>query len=221
MTWDTITFDCYGTLVDWEAGISGAFIDAAGEDGVELTAEGVIAAYHETEPQVQTGVYRPYRDVLQETAMRVADIFGWALAPERAGFLSDTLPDWPVFEDTRSALGRLKHRFRLAILSNIEDDLLAATIERIGVDFDWTVTAEQVRSYKPSPGHFRKALERLQGRREPWLHVARSYFHDIRPASELGVSTVWVNRKQEAQPNGPAPTHVVRDLRELADWLGA
>lgn len=221
MNWDTITFDCYGTLVDWEAGITGSFIDAAAADGVSLDADEVITAYHRVERRVQAGAYRRYHDILCETALRVAERLGWPLTPRRADFLAETLPDWPVFDDTRPALERLKSRYRLAILSNIDDDLLAATIERIGVEFDWTVTAQGTRSYKPAHGHFREALRLLGGARERWLHAAQSYFHDIRPARELDVSAVWVNRKDEVQPEGPAPLHVVRDLAELADWLSA
>lgn len=220
MGWDTITFDCYGTLVDWERGISGAFLEAAGADGVDLAPGEVIAAYHRIEPLVQADAYRRYREVLRETALSVAEELNWRLTPTRADFLADTLADWPLFEDTRPALRRLKSRFSLAILSNVDDDLLWRTLERIGVEFDWVVTAEQTRSYKPAHEHFREALRRLRGGRERWLHAAQSYFHDIRPAGELGVAAVWVNRKQEIQPEGPAPLLVVRDLAELADLLG-
>ena len=221
MDWDTITFDCYGTLVDWETGIVEAFAGAAKADGIGVSAGAVLAAYHEVEPRIQRGTYRRYREVLRDTALEIAQRFDWSLPPERAEFLADSLPDWPVFDDTRPALERLKARYKLAILSNIDEDLLAGTLERVGVEFDWTLTAEQTRSYKPAHGHFREALSRLGSDSDRWLHVAQSYFHDIRPARDLGVSAVWVNRKDEARPGGPAPVHVVRDLQGLADWLGA
>jgi 2-haloalkanoic acid dehalogenase type II len=203
-SWSVVTFDCYGTLVDWETGLSKAFRAEAERDGFRLPRDEVIAVYHEVEPEVQTEAYRPR--------------FGWVLAPERAGFLSESLPDWPVFPDTRPALERLKTRFDLAILSNIDDDLLKATIERIGVSFDWTVTAQQVRSYKPAHDHFHRALERVGGDRKRLLHAAQSSFHDVRPALELGIDAVWVNRKGE-EVDGPGPLHSVRDLAELAEWL--
>lgn len=217
-SWEVVSFDCYGTLVDWEEGIAGAFATEAERDGRALSRERIVAAYHEVEPQVQAEIYRPYRDVLAETALRVADRLEWPLAPDRAGFLADSLPDWPVFADTRPALERLQTRFGIAILSNIDDDLLAATIARIGVPFDWTVTAQQVSSYKPAEGHFREALRRVKDERWRLLHAAQSYVHDVRPAVDLDIDIVWVNRKAE-RADGPRPLHTVANLTELADWL--
>jgi len=216
--WQVVTFDCYGTLVDWETGITQAFAAEAHRDGLSLGRGEVIAAYHAVEPEVQSARYRPYREVLAETAVRVAHRLDWDLPAERAGFLAASLPDWPVFEDTRSALERLSMRFAIAVLSNIDDDLLAATIDRIGVGFDWTVTAQQVRSYKPALDHFQEAMRRAGGGRR-LLHAAQSYYHDIRPALDLGLDAVWVNRKRE-QAGGPEPLRVVTNLHELADWLG-
>jgi 2-haloacid dehalogenase len=221
MHWDTLSFDCYGTLVDWVAGITMAFAEAAARDGIELAPADVIASYNELEPEVQADTYRPYRDVLGETALWVATGLGWPLAPERAGFLAESLPGWPVFADTHPALERLKSRYKLVILSNIDDDLLLATIGRIGVEFDWTVTAEQLRSYKPGHAHFLEALERLDGDRGRLLHVAQSKFHDIRPCGELGIDSVWVNRQDEVLDEELEPLHVVKDLAELVEWLEA
>lgn len=218
MPWSVVSFDCYGTLVDWETGLAEAFRAEAERDGVQLHRDEVMSVYHEVEPEVQAQVYRRYRDVLADTAGRVAARFGWALPRERAGFLAESLPDWPVFPDARPALQRLRTRFDIAILSNIDDDLLAATIERIGVAFDWTVTAQQVRSYKPEHDHFHRAIERVDGDRRRLLHAAQSYFHDIRPALELGLDAIWVNRKGE-EVDGARPLHELRDLLELADWL--
>jgi 2-haloalkanoic acid dehalogenase type II len=219
--WHTLSFDCYGTLVDWVTGITTAFGEAAARDGIELAAADVIAAYHEVEPQVQADTYRPYRDVLAETALAVASRFGWTLEPENAGFLARSLPDWPVFADTRSALERLKLRYRLAILSNVDDDLLEATIRRIGVEFDWTVTAQQVRSYKPGHAHFLEALRYVEQDRGQLLHVAQSKFHDVRPCGELGIDCVWVNRQGERLDEGLEPSCVVKDLAELVESLEA
>ena len=220
MNWDTLTLDCYGTLVDWETGITRAFASAAAKDGVELEPAAIMAAYHEIEPRVQGVEYRRYREVLAETALGVAERLDWQLSTARAGFLADSLPDWPIFADTRAALQRLKPCLQLAILSNVDDDLLAATMQRIAVDFDWTVTAEQTRSYKPNHAHFQQTLDRMNDGGSRWLHAAQSYYHDIRPAGELGIPAVWVNRKNEERPPGPPPLQVVKNLGELADWLG-
>lgn len=221
VAWDTISFDCYGTLVDWESGIAAAFRVAARQEGVDLDPAAVVSAYHDVEPELQVGSYRPYRAVLGEAAVRVATRLGWSLDHVRADFLAASLPDWPVFDDTRPALERLKARYRLAILSNIDDDLLRGTLERVGVEFDWVVTAQQVKSYKPAPAHFREALRRVGGDHDRLLHVAQSYFHDVRPAAGLRIANVWVNRKDEAKPDGPRPLRVVSNLLEVADWLRA
>jgi 2-haloacid dehalogenase len=215
-----LSFDCYGTLVDWETGITRAFQEEAARVGLDLPRTDVISAYHELEPRVQANRYRPYRDVLRETAVRVAGRLGWTLPAARASFLAESLPDWPVFTDTRPALERLQSRFELAILSNIDDDLLRATVERIGVDFAWMVTAQQMRSYKPAHAHFSEAIRRVGGKKERLLHVAQSRFHDVRPALELDLAVIWVNRQAEEADEGLRPRYVVSDLAELADWLG-
>ncbi len=219
MKWDTISFDCYGTLVDWESGIADVFCDAAATSGVTLDRNAILTAYHEIEPKVQAGSYRLYKEVLSETALRVAEWLGWPLTHSGASFLAESLPDWPVFEDARPALERLKSRFDIAILSNIDDDLLQATLARIAVEFDWTVTAQNTRSYKPAHPHFREAIRRVGGDRGRLLHAAQSYYHDIAPATGLGLSAIWINRKGEDQPAGRSPLHTVRNLAALADWL--
>lgn len=218
--WDTISFDCYGTLVDWESGIADAFIEAAARDGVGLESpREILDLYREIEAQVEAGPFQPYREVLAETERRIAARLDWELDSGTAGFLPRSLPDWPVFADTREALERLKSRFRIAILSNVDDDLLAATIRRIGIDFDFTVTAQQLRSYKPAPGHFHEALHRVAGDRGRLLHAAQSYFHDVIPAAQLGISVVWINRDAAHLPDGPKPLEIFDDLASFADWL--
>ena len=215
---DIITFDCYGTLIDWEGGITDAFKAAALSDGVTLDRETVLAAYAELEPGVEAEAYRSYREVLAETARRVAARLGWTLASDRASFLPDSLPSWQPFPDTNAALERLAAAgFRLGILSNVDDDLLAGTRLHFTVPFELIITAQQVGSYKPAPGHFLTARERIGEAR--WLHAAQSYFHDIVPARTLGITCAWINRKAEA-PSGPErPDHEFRTLAELADWL--
>lgn len=217
---DIITFDCYGTLVDWETGIISAFQSEAAKDGVELNGDQIIAAYSAEEPAVESGPYRKYREVLGETARRVAAGLGWQLSTDRAGFLAASLPLWKPFQDTKPALERLASHFKLGILSNIDDDLLAATRRHFSVDFDLVVTAQQVKSYKPGLAHFEEAMARADGKR--LLHAAQSYFYDVVPASKLGIPVVWVNRKgSSVEAGGPLPTHEVRDLSDLANLMGA
>jgi len=224
--YDVITFDCYGTLVDWEEGISSAFVREAAEDGIVLDRARVLAAYHELEPEIEASGYRPYREVLAATAVRVAQRLGWPLAVDRARFLPESLARWKPFPDTNPALERLvRAGYRLGILSNVDDDLLAATRRHLGVLFDVVITAQQVRSYKPAHGHFEEARRRIggvQGRASEvrWLHAAQSFFHDVVPARELGIPVAWINRKRESASGGIAPDLEFRDLTGLADALG-
>ena len=216
--YEWITFDCYGTLVDWEGGIAGAFLEAASEDGVRLEREDVLIAHAAIEPQVQAEHYRSYRSVLGQTARLMADRLGWRLSPDRSSLLADSLPEWNVFEDTNAALEQLVAAgYRLGILSNVDDALLDGTRRQLRVPFDLLVTAEQVRSYKPSHGHFLAARERIGG--APWLHAAQSWFHDIEPAHALGIPSAWVNRKLEPRRGDAQPDLEVRDMRELASEL--
>jgi 2-haloalkanoic acid dehalogenase type II len=211
---DVITFDCYGTLIDWESGIVGAFQSEA--SGHSLNARDIVDAYMTEEPAVESGDYKPYRTVLRETALRVAGRLGWPLSADRPGFLAESLPHWQPFPDTNRALERLAERYQLGILSNIDDDLLAATLRHFPVRFDPVITAVQVKSYKPGHAHFREALVRTRGKR--LLHAAQSYFHDVIPANQLGIPVIWVNRRGEPLPeDGPKPTSIVRDLASLAN----
>ena len=215
---DVLTFDCYGTLIDWERGIADAFATAAAGDGLTLDRAAVLRVYHEIEPRVQAGGYRRYRDVLALTARAVADHLGWMLAPGREAFLPESLPAWPPFSDTTDALRRLQQAgYGLAILSNVDDDLLAGTRPHLGVELDFVVTAQQVGSYKPAPGHFTAARARIAG--APWLHVAQSYFHDVQPARALGIPVAWINRKGERPLDGRGADHEFRTLAEAAAHL--
>jgi 2-haloacid dehalogenase/putative hydrolase of the HAD superfamily len=215
--YDVITFDCYGTLIDWESGIANAFIATAVMDGVTLTREAVLRAYAETEHRVQAQAYRPYRDILRDTAVQVAATVGWPLMAERADFLADSLPSWQPFPDTNAALERLATVSRLGILSNIDDDLLAATRKHFTVGFDIIVTAQQVRSYKPGHAHFQTARELIGS--ASWLHAAESNFHDIVPTNTLGIDNAWINRQRQQELQGGTPKYKFDDLAGLAEAM--
>jgi HAD superfamily hydrolase (TIGR01493 family) len=149
----------------------------------------------------------------------MADRLDWKLTPARANFLPNSLPQWQPFPDTNSALTRLASKFRLGLLSNIDNDLIAETCRYFPVKFDLIITAEEVRSYKPAPGHFRAGLARTPKNR--WLHAAQSYYHDVTAARALDIPVVWVNRKDEAiEPGNVEPDDEVRDLAGLAELLG-
>jgi 2-haloalkanoic acid dehalogenase type II len=215
---DVITFDCYGTLIDWESGIAEAFLRAAAAEGVRLDRGDVLRAYEQIEPVVEHEHFRLYRDVLTETATRVANSLGWPLAYERATFLVTSLTTWAPFPDTNAALELLSTAgYRLGILSNVDKDLLAGTRKHFTVDFDLVITAEEVQSYKPAAGHFVTARERIGDAR--WLHAAQSNFHDIVPCNALGIPNAWVNRRHDSPLPGGVPTYEVRDMAGLAQLL--
>jgi 2-haloalkanoic acid dehalogenase type II len=215
---DVVTFDCYGTLVDWVTGIREAFAAAARRAGAAVDPGAVLGAYAEVEPAVQAEGYRSYRAVLEETARRVAARLGLALREAEAGFLAASLPGWRPFPDTNPALERLvRAGYALGILSNIDDDLLAATRRHLTVPFELVVTAQQVRAYKPARPHFTTARAAVGGRR--WLHAAQSYFHDVVPARELGIPHAWINRTAARPTDGGRADREFRTLAELADWL--
>ena len=215
--YDVITFDCYGTLIDWDGGIAAAFMRTIAETGGRVDAGQVFEAYEPIEAEVEAEGYRGYREVLTESTRRVAARLGWALPEARAGFLAESLPFWIPFPDTNPVLERLfKAGYQLGILSNVDDDLLAGTRKHFTVPFDPIVTAQQVRSYKPADGHFVAARERIGDRR--WLHAAQSHFHDVTPARRHRVPTAWINRKRLVRGE-PRPDRELFTLTELADWL--
>ncbi len=216
--YDIVTFDCYGTLIDWEEGISSALLAAARREGKPLDRDAALRAYSEIEPQVESEPYRSYRDVLAETASRVAARLGWDLPASRASFLADSLPGWKPFPDTNPALARLvKAGYRLGILSNTDDDLLAATRESLTAPFSLVLTAQQLRSYKPGYRHFEAARAQLGEAR--WLHAAQSYFHDVVPAHSLCIPVAWINRKRDTPSGTARPDFEFGSLTELADAL--
>ncbi|MDX1501232.1 MAG: haloacid dehalogenase type II [Thermoanaerobaculia bacterium] len=221
-----VSFDCYGTLVDWETGILDALTPMLERRGRPVTAAELLGLYARLESEVEAGPYLPYREVLR----RVVTGFGRALdfvpTPEEVEALPESLASWPVFPDTVAALRRLAGRYRLAILSNVDDDLFAATAASLEVPFDAVVTAGLVGSYKPDERNFHALLSRLALPRERVLHAAQSLFHDHVPAQRLGFTTAWVNRPSRAPGGGATPPAHVRpdvtvpSLAALADLLG-
>ena len=193
------TFDCYGTLVDWNAGIA------------SVTGNDMLARYHELEPQVQAeDPSLSYRDVLRKVSAR--------LGLNDTGALARSLPEWPVFPEVREALeGARRRGWKLAILSNTDRDFIDASMTSIGVPFEFAIVASEIGSYKPAPGHWRTFERRV--RRLPDVHVGASHFHDVVPAKTLGIATVWINRLGERFE--PPPTREQPDLAGLAETLDA
>jgi 2-haloalkanoic acid dehalogenase type II len=203
-----LTFDCYGTLIDWEAGLLAAFAPVLAAHGVEADPEDLLARYARHEASAEAGPYRRYRDVLASGLDGVGSELAFEpSADERAAF-GGSVVDWPAFPDSAAALARLTTRFRLGVLTNCDDDLFAASNAKLGVTFDWIVTAEQVGSYKPAEANFQALFERLAAdgvARDRILHVAQSLFHDHAPAKRLGMTTVWIDRRHDRPGSGATP----------------
>ncbi len=208
------TFDCYGTLIDWNTGI-GTVLERL--YGVEQAPE-LLRRYHELEPQVQAEAYRSYAEVLSLTLERLANEIGYGVPEGESGVLAQSLPEWPTYPEVPQALAELRRRgWSLAILSNTDRELIAASQRTLGVPIDLAVVAEDIRSYKPAPLHWEYFFELTTAARDRHVHVAASLFHDIAPAQELGLKTVWINR--EGEEAHPEPDRELPDLAGLPDVL--
>jgi 2-haloacid dehalogenase len=219
---EILTFDCYGTLIDWETGILSALHRILAAHGNKIDDATILKLYGDFEQRSEQGAFRPYREVLESVVRQFGEEFRFTPSPEEVRSLPDSLPAWKPWPDTVSALRQLKTRFRLAIFSNVDDDLFAATRPQLGVDFDEVITAQQAQAYKPSLKLFELALSRIQTPAHRVLHVAQSVYHDVVPAQSLGIATVWVNRPS-ARPGVGAvkaaeakPDLTVSSLGELA-----
>jgi len=218
-----LTFDCYGTLIDWEAGIFSALRPILSAHGKTTSDASLLELYAELEAQAEQGDFQPYREVLQSVVRGIGARLGFKPTPAEIRSLSDSVPAWPTFSDTVLALRALSSRYRLAIISNIDDDLFTATLPKLGVSFAQVVTAQQARAYKPSLSIFELAGARLGTDRAQWLHVGQSIYHDVIPAQSMGLATVWVNRPSPRAGIGAVkaaagkPDLEVPNLRTLAD----
>lgn len=217
----SLSFDCYGTLIDWIAGIRGVFATLAATTGARLIDERqFFDAYLEAEAQAEAGPYLPYREVLTAVQRALADRFQIALPPDQANLLARSQAGWKPFPDTNAALARLKTCYRLGVVSNIDNDMFAATARHFDVAFDFVITAQDVRAYKPAHPHFRRLLETVVDDPSTHLHVAQSLFHDGCPTAELGIPFVWINRRGETNDIPAKPLAVFDDLASFADGMG-
>ena len=220
---DALTFDTYGTLIDWERGILNAFQVVLSRDDVRPTEDELLERFAQHEATIEAGVYRTYREVLASAARGVCADLGVDPADSAIAHFAGSVPEWPAFPDSAEALRRLKTRFRLGVLTNCDDDLFAGSNRRLGVAFDWIVTAQQARGYKPRLANFELLFERVDVPRERILHVAQSLFHDHVPAKALGMTSVWINRREgkpgtgATPPADASPDLTVPDMRTFAD----
>ncbi|MGD9711666.1 MAG: haloacid dehalogenase type II [Thermomicrobiales bacterium] len=199
---EALTFDCYGTLIDWESGLLTGLRRALPQ--AEVSDDDLLEAFARYEHDAEHP-YQPYRAVLAESLQNVASELSQPVSSEAVATFSVSVRDWPAFADSAEALARLKRRFKLGVITNCDTDLFAASNEKLGIDFDWVVTAEMAGSYKPDHNTFEVAFSTIDVPRERILHVAQSLFHDHVPAKALGLTSVWIDRRHDQEGSGATP----------------
>ena len=214
-----VTFDVYGTLIDWDAGAYDAFTKEAARDGFTLEPDELVPLFHSVQQQIEAGSYELYAEVLRRTAVQIAKDLGWPLEPSRSGFLPESVQRWPPFKETNPVLQKIAKKYSIGLISNIDDKLLGQTRRHIPLDFDLVVTAQQVRSYKPDPAHFTECERRIGGKKG-WVHVAASYYHDVEPCMKKKIPVIWVNRTGQMLESGQKkPDAEVKSLKEAAKLI--
>jgi 2-haloacid dehalogenase/putative hydrolase of the HAD superfamily len=219
-TIEWVTTDCYGTLIDWEKGMADAFKREADRDGLSIDAPALVSRFLEVQAEVMAGSYELFAEVMRRAGVKVAEEIGWTLEPSRAQFLPDSVAAWQPFRESNAAMDRLAGRYQVGIVSNIDDKLLGVSRRHLRTELDLVVTAQQVRSYKPDPAHFKECARRIGGKKG-WVHIACGYAADVAPLLKMNVPVIWVNRHGEKLEGRKAPTAQVKTFREAAKKLGA
>ncbi len=220
-----LTFDCYGTLIDWESGLVSSLQPFLKTKGRDLEAGEILSLYASIEPAAEKGKFKSYKDVLRECMHAFSQQLAFRLHGEEENLLSRGIQNWQPFPDSVAALTELQKHFKLCVVSNVDKDLVAHSLRWLQVPFDAVVTAEDVGSYKPAHGHFLEAIRRLDLPKSEILHVACSQYHDIAPARALGISSVRVNRRRGQEGTGATPASSaqadleVGSLKELVDLV--
>ena len=223
---DLLSFDCYGTIIDWEAGILSAMKPIFRSHGVEIPDNEILERYASYEEEIESGDYLPYREVLKGVVRRFGENYHIEPSSHEAESLADSIVDWKAFPDTLGALERLSERYSLAILSNVDDDLFGSSARRLSVEFDHVFTAQQIGSYKPDRRNFEYLISHSGVPKEKILHVAQSLFHDVVPAKEIGLASIWVNRRSgktgygATPPADVSPDIELNNLSELVSLIG-
>ena len=215
-----VTTDCYGTLIDWDKGISEACSKEAAKDGFSFDTETFMQRFYEVQAEVMAGSYELYAEVLRRTIIKVAGEIGWEVEPSRAQFLPDSVAYWTPFRESNAAMDRLGKKFNIGIISNIDDKMLGISRRHLRTELDLVVTAQQVRSYKPDDTHFKECARRIGGKKG-WLHIASGYETDVAPLLKMKVPVIWVNRKGEKLAGRKKPSLEVKSFRDAVKKLGA
>ncbi len=189
-----MSFDCYGTLIDWEEGIWNTISKILKRRGIEEKRERILSLYAQIESRMEKK-YKPYREILKDVMEEMGKILGIKLNEEKKYALVKSIPHWPAFPDTKDALMRIKEDFRIAIISNVDNDIIKESVKNLGVELDFVITAEMAKAYKPNLRVFKYAQKLMQVDKNNWLHAAQSVYHDIIPAKKFGLRTIWIKRR--------------------------
>ena len=214
-----LTFDCYVTLIDWETGIFAALKPILAAHAKSISDSDLLLHYSELELEAESGIYRNYRQVLENVVRGFGDRLGFQPTQAEVRSLPDSIAAWQPFPDTVAALRKLKKRYRLAVVSNIDDDLFATSAPKLGSPFDFVITAQKARCYKPGLPIFRMALEQIGLPVDSVLHVGQSLYHDVIPAKSLGLANVWINRPSPRPNSGAAKAAIATPDMEFPDLV--
>lgn len=224
---EALSFDCYGTLIDWEGGILKALKTILFNHNIPTDSdEQILEMFAQSESSLESGEYLSYREILKRVVQYFGEQLDFTPTEAELNYLAESIQDWKHFFDTVESLKALKKRYKLTIISNIDDDLFAYSAKKLEVKFDWVITAQQVKSYKPSLQNFEVAIERMGISPKKLLHVAQSVYHDIVPAKSMGITAVWVNRRKGKEGTGATvaasgnPDLEVPDLKTLVSLMG-
>ncbi len=222
---EILSFDCYGTLIDWESGIIPVLKNLVANHQLDITEPELLEMFAKFESEAEAGEYKKYREVLKQVIQKISQELNFQPTESELNSLSESIKNWLPFPDTLAALQSLKQKYQLAIISNIDDELFADSTKHLQVEFDFVITAAQVKSYKPSKNNFEVSIQKMAIAPEKILHIAQSIYHDIVPAKAIGLSTIWVNRRQGKEgfgatlPASGKPDLEVPDLKTLVDLI--
>ncbi|NET44597.1 haloacid dehalogenase type II [Okeania sp. SIO2B3] len=222
---EIVSFDCYGTLIDWESGIITVLKNLIANHQINISAQQILEMFAKFESEAEAGEYIKYREVMKQVVEKIGKELNFQPTESELNSLANSIKNWQPFPDTITALQTLKQKYRLAIISNIDDDLFTDTAKHLQIEFDFVITAQQIKSYKPSKNNFEMAIKKMEITPEKLLHIAQSIYHDIVPAKAMGLSTIWVNRRQGKEgfgatlPASEKPDLEVPDLKTLVDLI--
>ncbi|NEP84628.1 MAG: haloacid dehalogenase type II [Okeania sp. SIO3C4] len=222
---EILSFDCYGTLIDWESGIIPVLKNLTANHQINISEQQILEMFAKFESEAEAGEYIKYREVMKQVVEKFGKELNFQPTELELNSLANSIKNWQPFPDTITALQTLKQKYRLAIISNIDDYLFIDTAKQLQIEFDFVITAQQIQSYKPSKNNFEKAIQKMEITPEKLLHIAQSIYHDIVPAKAMRLSTIWVNRRQGKEgfgatlPASEKPDLEVPDLKTLVDLI--